>query len=82
MQVGIRGGYSKITPKIGLKTNCYIGGVLEGIFEAFLTKDADETPEVNSNQPHLVTIFLPLLPDIPFEKQARNGKNITNCSKS
>ncbi len=25
------GGYSKITPKIGLKTNCYIGAVLEGV---------------------------------------------------
>lgn len=34
-------GYSKITKKMGLKTNCYIGVVLEGIFEAFLIKDTD-----------------------------------------
>jgi hypothetical protein len=75
-------GYSKITPKIGLKTNCYIGHLQKDAFGAITMRNAGQRVELNSNQPHLVETFLPVLPAIPFRKQAKRGSNITNCSKS
>ena len=74
-------GYSKITQKIGLKTNCYIGHLQEGAFGAITMRDAAQRVELNGNQHALVAILLPVLLDIPLEKQVTKGMNITNCSK-
>jgi hypothetical protein len=51
-------------------------------FGALAMKGVAQTVELTCNQPHLVAIFLPLLPVISSLETGKFQGNITNCSKS
>ena len=61
--------YSKITAKIGLKTNCYISHLLEGDFGAIAMKDVAKSVELTCNQRSLVAISLDRFPSVSAIRQ-------------